>query len=85
MQAFQLNVDDEVIAIGNAIVGLVNDIKAGKAALVDAEDAFAALVGAVGSLQNLPADIKKIDNQVYLAKVLAGILEPVVAAPAAAV
>lgn len=84
MQVFQLNVDDEVIAIGNAIVGLVNDIKAGKAALVDAEDAFAALVGAVGSLQNIPADIKKIDNQVYLAKVLAGILEPV-AAPAAAV
>lgn len=75
MQPVQLQVDDEVKAVGDAIAGLVADIKAGKSVIVDAEDAFNALVGAVAGLKNIVVDIKKVDNQAYLAYALAKALE----------
>lgn len=76
MQPVQLQVDDEIKAIGDAIGGLITDIKAGKGVLQDAEDAFNALVGAVASLKNIAVDIKKVDNQAYLVYALAKALEP---------
>lgn len=83
-RAVTLNVDDEFAALGDAIGVLIADIKAGKSALVDLEDAIAKLVPAVGAFQNIAVDVKKVDNQVYLVKAIADALEPVavVAAPA---
>ncbi len=80
MQAVSLNVDDEVKALGDALAIIVADVKAGKSLIQDFTDAFGALLGAIGSIQNLPVDIKKVDNQAYLIFALAKVLEP---APAA--
>lgn len=78
MSSLTLNPDPEYKAIGDAIAGLISDIKAGKSALIDAEDAFQALVGSVASLANVAADAKKVDNQVYLLKAILESFEPAV-------
>jgi hypothetical protein len=79
MQTVQLQVDDEIKAVADAIGGLISDIKAGKTVVQDLTDALMALVPAVSALQALPADIKKVDNQVYILKSLGDALEPKVA------
>lgn len=78
MQTVTLAVDDEVKALGDAIGVLIADIKAGKTIMQDFTDTFALLIGAVGSMQSLPVDIKKVDNQAYLGMVFAKQFEPAV-------
>lgn len=70
-----LNVDDEFVALGDAVKGLIADIKAGKTVLQDAQDAFSTLVAAIGSMGNVAADFKKVDNQAYVLKSLGDALE----------
>lgn len=75
MQPVQLNVDDEVKALGDSLKVLVSDIKAKKSIAVIAADALPGLFAAVGGFQAMGADVKKVDNQVYLAKCIAEALE----------
>lgn len=83
MQQVTLNVSDEYKALGDALNGLISDIKAKKTAVQDLQDLLAPLLGAVAGLQNLGADVKLVDNQVYLIRSIASALEPA-PAPAAA-
>jgi hypothetical protein len=80
MQTVQLNVSDEFVAFGTAINGLIADIKAGKTAVQDVEDAFASLVGALGALDKIAVDIKAPSNQAYLLLQILTAVEPVQAA-----
>ena len=80
MQTVTLSVSDEFVALGNALGGLIADIKAGKSALQDVEDAFTNLVGALGALEKVATDIKAQDNQVYLLKCILQAVEPAQAA-----
>lgn len=75
MQQVQLSVADEVKALGDAISGIVSDVKAKKSVAQIAADALPGLLQAVGGMQSLGADAKLIDNQVYLVKCLAQALE----------
>lgn len=84
MKQVTLNVDDEFVALGDAVKGLIADIKDGKTALQDATDAFQTLVGAVTSFSNVAVDSKKVDNQVYLGKSILDAVEAVPAVPAQA-
>lgn len=84
MQQVTLNVSDEFKALGDALAVLISDIKAGKTVVQDLSDAVSGLIPVIGALSAMPADIKLVDNQVYLIKALATALEPV-AAPAAPV
>lgn len=79
MQNVTLSVSDEVMALGTALGGLITDIKGGKSALQDVEDAFANLVGALGALEKIATDIKSQDNQAYLVRCLLLAVEPVAA------
>lgn len=79
MKTVTLNVDDEFAALSEALKVLIIDIKAGKTALEDVKDVFAALVVAVDGFKNIAVDAKKVDNQVVLLK---GILEALEPAPA---
>lgn len=76
MQQVQLNVDDEMKAAGDALSLLIIDIKAGKAIAAIAGDVLPGLIAAIGGYANMGADIKKVDNQVYILRCLAGALEP---------
>lgn len=76
MQQIQLNVDDEFKAVGDVLAGLIADIKAKKPAAQIATDALPGLLAAVGSYASMAADIKKVDNQVYLVRAIAAALEP---------
>lgn len=75
MQNVQLNVDDEVKAAGDMIKTLILDIKAKKSITAIAGDALPGLIAAVGGYASFAGDVKKSDNQVYLAKCLAEALE----------
>lgn len=76
MQQVQLNVDDEVKSVADALKVLIADIQAKKPIAQIAADVLPALLSAMGSYQSVGADIKKVDNQVYLVKCLAEALEP---------
>lgn len=80
MQTVQLSVSDEIMALGAAVSGLITDIKAGKTAVQDVEDAFASLVGALASLSKISTDIKAPSNQAYLLLQILTAVEPVQAA-----
>jgi hypothetical protein len=77
MKQVQLNVDDEFAAAGDAIKVLIADIKAGKSIAVITGDALPNLIVAIGGYANMAADVKKVDNQIYLVKSIADALEPV--------
>lgn len=76
MQVVQLNVADEVKALGDALAIIVLDVKAKKGVAQIATDALPGLLAAIGGMANIGADIKLVDNQVYLIKALAQALEP---------
>ncbi len=78
MQIIQLNVDDEVKSLGDALTSLISDIKAKKSVGVIAADALPSLISAVGGYANMGADLKKVDNQTYLLRALGLALEPAV-------
>lgn len=78
MQSVPLSVDDEVKSLGDALSMLVSDIKAKKGTAAIIGDALPLLMSAVAGYAAIGADIKKLDNQVYLLKCLAGALEPAV-------
>lgn len=80
MQAVQLNVSDEMKALGDALGQLIGDIKAKKSVAQIAADVLPGLLVAVGGMSAMGADIKLVDNQVFLLKSIVGALEP---APAA--
>lgn len=75
-QAVSISVDDEIKALGDALGVLVADIKAKKATAQIVSDALPGLLVAVGGFQNMAADFKKPENQVYLVLALAKALEP---------
>lgn len=75
----EIQVADEVAAIGDAVKALVLDIKAKKEVAVIVADVLPKLMTAVSAFQALGADLKKVDNQVYLVKCLAEAFEPAVA------
>lgn len=83
MKQVTMNVDDEFAAAGDLIAILIADISAKKDVATIAADALPKAIAVVGAYQNFAADIKKVDNQLYLLKVILGALEP--AAPVAAV
>lgn len=76
MQTVSLNVDDEIKSLGDSLGLLISDLKAKKSVTQIAADVLPGLLGAIGQFQAAGVDIKKVDNQVYLAKVLAMALEP---------
>ncbi len=76
MQTVQLSVDEEIKSVGDAIKVLIMDIVAKKSIAVITADALPGLLSAISGFQVIGADIKKVDNQVYLAKCLAEALEP---------
>lgn len=76
MQPVQLQVDDEVKALGDSLQALIVDIKAKKATAAIVSDVLPGVIAAVGGFQALGADLKKVDNQVYLARSIALALEP---------
>ena len=80
-QQITLTVDNEIKAVGDAMKGLVADVKAGKSILTDFQDVFGVMMGALADLGNAAVDVKKVDNQAYLLKCLGDALEvaPVVA------
>lgn len=80
MQQVQLNVADEIKALGDSLKSLIADIKAKKSIAEIAGDVLPQLIGAVGGFQSMGADIKLVDNQLYI---LRSILEPLEPAPAA--
>ncbi len=71
MQSVQLNVADEVKALGDALKGLISDIKAKKSVAIIAADALPGFMAAIGGYASMSADIKLVDDQVYLVKCLA--------------
>ncbi len=80
MQLVELNVDDEVKALGDALKVLVSDIKDKKSIAQIAADALPGLLAGVAGFAALGGDLKKVDNQAYLLKCLGDALE---AAPVA--
>lgn len=76
MVKVELNVDDEFKAAGDALAILIVDIVAKKSITQIAADSLPLLFQAVGGFSAMGVDIKKVDNQVYLAKCLADALEP---------
>lgn len=76
MVSVELQVADEVKALGDALKGIIVDIKAKKAIAQIATDALPGLLSAVGAFASIGADVKLVDNQVYLIKSLADALEP---------
>jgi hypothetical protein len=75
MKQVQLNVDDEFAAAGDAVKSLISDIKAKKSITEIAANALPNLIAAVGGYSSMAADVKKVDNQVYLIKSIADALE----------
>lgn len=75
MQQVILNVDSEFKAAGDLIYTLIKDIKAGKNVAEIAADVLPTLMIAVSGYSAFAADVKKVDNQVYLVKALADALE----------
>lgn len=68
MQAVQLNVADEVKALGDALQALVADVIAKKSIAQDVSDVLPNLVAAAGGYQNLGVDIGLADNEAYLVR-----------------
>ncbi len=81
MQTVPLSVDDEMKAVGDAFKVLIVDIMAKKGIATITTDALPLLLSAIGGLQSMGVDIRKVDNQVYLLRCIAEALEP---APVAA-
>lgn len=75
MKTVELQVDDEFAAAGDAISSIIADIKAKKSVAEIAADALPQLIAAVGGYSKFADDIKKVDNQLYLVKAIAGPLE----------
>ncbi len=75
MQPVQLSVDDEVKGLGDSLKALIVDIKAKKSAMQITTDVLPGVIAGVTGISTLGADLKKVDNQVYLAKCIAEALE----------
>lgn len=75
MQTKNLQVADEVAALGDGLKALIVDIKAKKGATAIASDVLTDLVSAVSGYQNIGADLKTVDDQVYLVKCIAEAFE----------
>lgn len=82
-QQVLLLVDDEYMAVGQSLKNLITDIKLKKSVMQDVQDFASPLIGAIGSLASAGADIKKVDNEIYLLKCIAEAAEAPVPAPAA--
>lgn len=82
-----MQVDDEVKGAADALVGLCQDIKAKKSIAEDATDLFSKLAPILGTIAQLPEDMKaNVDNRKYLAGALEQMVEVfVMPAPAVAV
>jgi len=80
MVQVQLNVDDEIKALADALAIAIVDVKAKKPIAQDLTDVAAKLIPALASLQNVQVDIKKGDNQAYVVKALSDALSPQVVA-----
>lgn len=76
MQSVSLSVDDEFKAMGDALAGLIADIKGGKTVIQDLTDAVQSLIPAVSAIGSMSVDVKKPDNQAYIAYALMKVLEP---------
>lgn len=67
--------NDEVVALGSALSDVIKSVKAKGSVLADAQAALPGLMAAVGGIGNLGADLKKPENQAYLAWAIASSLE----------
>lgn len=76
MQSVQMNVDDEFFAAGDAIGILIADISAKKDVATITADALPKVVQAIAGYANFAADIKKVDNQLYLLRSILNAVEP---------
>lgn len=66
----------EVVALASAIVDVVKAAKTpGSTALGDASAALPDLIAAAGSIQNIGADLKKPENQAFVAYAIATAFE----------
>ncbi len=75
MQSVQLQVDDGVKAVGDALAMLISDLKAKKSTAQIVSDALPLLAQAIGGLGTLGADLKKVDNQAYILRAIGIVLE----------
>lgn len=66
----------EIVAVGSAIADVITALKSGKNGLQAGEAALPDLLAASSGLQNAGVDIKKPENQAYLAWAVAQALEP---------
>lgn len=81
-----LNVDDEVVAIGKALIGLAKDIQAKASIVQDISDVAANLGQGFADLANLGSDLKASpDNRAYLGMVLEQVADAFINPPAAPV
>ncbi len=70
MQAVQLNVADEVKALGDALQALIADLKAKKSIAQIGADILPALLSGIGGVANIGADLNLADNDAYLARAI---------------
>lgn len=70
MQQVQLNVSDEMKALGDAFQVLAADIVAKKPVAEIVSDSLADLIAALGGYSSMPADIQLADNEAYLVRSL---------------
>lgn len=67
MQTVTLQVADEVYAVGQAVAAVKAAIAAKQGVIADITAGVMPLVSAVSALPQIGVDIKKADNQAYLA------------------
>ncbi len=75
MVQVQLNVDNEVKAVADALGLLIADLKAKKSINMIIADVLPGVISAISSYQTVGAEMNSVDNQVYVAKVIAQALE----------
>lgn len=76
MKSVTLNVDDEVVVLGDAVIQEVADIKAQKGIAVYLTDLIPLGVSLAANYQKLGADVKNPDDIAYLVKCLASAFIP---------
>lgn len=76
MKIVEMKVDDEFVAAGDAIGGLIGDISAKKSWTEVTANALPRLMSAVSGYAAFATDIKKVDNQMYLLRQILLAVEP---------
>lgn len=71
MKSVTLQVDDEIAALGDAVIQEVADIKAAKGVAVYAADLIPLAVSLSANYSKLGADVKNPDDLAYLVKCIA--------------